>query len=539
MYRIILVDDEPLILAGIASLIQWESLGCTLVGKATNGPNALELIRETQPDIVITDIRMPVMDGLELIGRCREEGMEFSFIVLTNLEEFHLARQAVRLGAVDYLVKLDLSPDSLISALKRAKEECGLRESHRNRELYDLLIKDNAKQLDTDYFKHLLLSQTAGPGHMPEGLIGRYTRPFIILFTMVPDTIQFAQGGGTYDFLFIRQQLMDILSGIISRYFKACTILETEKDTLVLIVSSKENTSDTKSVQDFCLKVNGALKTYFGLTAVFGLSPQAESIAGLPLALAQARTAREHSYYNSQTPVVFYKGQTNSGPAKRDFNINFLKRPLSSAISLNDSAQLREIFSQLLSLFAQYKPDKSQAVSACINLYTYLYSLFQAEGESYTHIFPCTMDIAQYLDHLGSLEDILTWLDNFCQKLCNLLPERRENRSDKLVYLTRQYVDAHYAEKLTLSDIAEHLKISSGHLSTTFSRFMDMTVSDYIAQVKIEHAKQLIDSHQYLIYEVADMLGFENAYYFSKVFKKVTGMSPREYEHCPKWEEGR
>ena len=68
---------------------------------------------------------------------------------------------------------------------------------------------------------------------------------------------------------------------------------------------------------------------------------------------------------------------------------------------------------------------------------------------------------------------------------------------------------------------------------------MDMTVSDYIAQVKIEHAKQLIDSHQYLIYEVADMLGFENAYYFSKVFKKVTGMSPREYEHCPKWEEGR
>ena len=139
------------------------------------------------------------------------------------------------------------------------------------------------------------------------------------------------------------------------------------------------------------------------------------------------------------------------------------------------------------------------------------------------------MDIAQYLDHLGSLEDILTWLDSFCQKLCNLLPERRENRSDKLVYLTRQYVDAHYAEKLTLSDIAEHLKISSGHLSTTFSRFMDMTVSDYIAQVKIEHAKQLIDSHQYLIYEVADMLGFENAYYFSKVFKKNCQMFPSEY----------
>ena len=110
MYRIILVDDEPLILAGIASLISWEDHDCTIVGKATNGPSAYEMIMSQKPDIVITDIRMPVMDGLALMEKCQAAGFRCPFIVLTNLEEFSLARKALSLGACEYLVKLNLTP---------------------------------------------------------------------------------------------------------------------------------------------------------------------------------------------------------------------------------------------------------------------------------------------------------------------------------------------------------------------------------------------------------------------------------------------
>ena len=145
MYRIILIDDEPLILAGIASLINWEMHDCCIVGKATNGHAAIDLILEMRPDIVITDIRMPVMNGLEVIEACREKDCEFAFIFLTNLEDFQLAKQAVHLGAADYLVKLDLQPQTLIQALDRAKEHCSRMESHHNRELYSILLKDNQK----------------------------------------------------------------------------------------------------------------------------------------------------------------------------------------------------------------------------------------------------------------------------------------------------------------------------------------------------------------------------------------------------------
>ncbi|MCI8517080.1 MAG: response regulator [Hungatella sp.] len=530
MYRVILIDDEPLILAGIASLICWEDHECAIVGEATNGHTAIDLILEARPDIVITDIRMPVMNGLEVIEACKRQGCEFSFICLTNLEDFQLAKQALRLGATDYLVKLDLQPQALIQALNRAKEYCSRMESHHNKKLYDHLLQDNKKQLEYTYFSQLIQNPTEADFGLNPEIAASYPVIYLILLQMKPEQILFGQAG-SYDFQFIASQLQDVVSGIASRYFSGYTILEPQKDTRLLVVSPKAESDNRKSLADFCTKVNVTLGTYFALTALFGVSRKKTELSLLGEAAGEARSALDHCYYDSASRIVFYGDQDlrQQPSTEREFNINFLKKPMSAAVADNKSQDLREIFSQLSQLFTQYKPNKTQAASACINIYTYLHDLLQNEG-SENNAFPYTIDIAEQLSQLGSLDDILAWLDSFCEKVCALLTDRKENRSDRLVYLAKRYIHEHYTEKLTLSDIADYLKISSGHLSSTFSRYMNQTVSDYIAEVKIAHAKELIDSGQYLIYEIADQLGFENAYYFSKVFKKVTGMSPKNYE---------
>lgn len=530
MYRIILIDDEPLILAGIASLICWEKHDCCIVGKATNGHAAIDLILDTKPDIVITDIRMPVMDGLELIQACKDKNCEFAFIFLTNLEDFQLAKQALHLGAIDYLVKLDLQPQALVQALDKAKEYCSRLESHNNRMLYNLLLKDSQEQLERNYFSQLLLYPSDNDIPANPEIAVRYPTAYVILFQMKPEQILFGQTE-TYDFPFISNQLLDVISGIASRYLQSYTILMPQKDTMLLIVSPKSECDNEKTLSEFCTKINVTLGTYFALTALFGISRKKSMLSLLPEALAEAKSALSCCYYDSALRIVFYHHQNHKLqlPAEREFNINFLKKSMSAAVLENEAEGLKEIFHALSDLFTQYKPDKTQAVSACINIYTYLHDLLQNEiSESST--FPYSMDIAEQLAQLGSLNDILSWLESFCDKICALLSDRKENRSDKLVYMAKRYIHEHYKEKLTLSDISDHLKISSGHLSSTFSRYMNQTVSDYIAEVKIGHAKELIDSGQYLIYEIADRLGFENAYYFSKVFKKVTGMSPKNYE---------
>ncbi len=529
MYRIIIIDDEPLILAGIASLIIWENYECTIIGKATNGPSAFDMIMDLHPDIVITDIRMPVLSGLDLVEKCKENGCDFSFIVLTNLEEFHLVKKALSLGASDYLVKIDLNEEALVNALERAKEACDLLVNKQHR-LMDSQLKNNQEDLAKTAFRRLFLSQET-ESDIPEELEEQYPAPFVILFSLSPTHIDFDASGETYDLHSVSRQLIDILGGIAARFFFHYTILEYRQDTYLLTASFKEGAFSQNVIREFCQKFSVALKTYFELSAVYGVSKTKEKILELPQAFSEALTALEYYYFDSSSQVVFYDGQNSHFSQAKKFNINVFKKDLAAYISQNDSEKLASIFEEIITLFRENRPRKEQATSACINIYTYLYSFFETGDDSYQEIFPYTINIAEQLNHFNSLEDILEWLRSFCQKLCRLLEDRKSTRSDKLVDLARSYIKEHYMEKLTLADVAEALNISSGHLSNTFKKLTGTTLSDYIAQVKIQHAMELIDTHQYLMYEISDKLGFDNPYYFSKVFKKVTGISPREHEN--------
>lgn len=156
MYRILLVDDEPLILAGIASMMNWEDYNCTVVGKATNGNQALEKMKEIQPDIVITDIKMPAMNGLEFMEKCREQGYQAEFLLLTNLEEFSLAQKALRLGALDYLVKIEITPEILGESLKKAVSVCREKKDMENHAVVQEVLQKNAEETTKAFFTEIM-----------------------------------------------------------------------------------------------------------------------------------------------------------------------------------------------------------------------------------------------------------------------------------------------------------------------------------------------------------------------------------------------
>lgn len=532
MYRVVLVDDEPLILAGIASLLTWEDHGCTIVGKATNGPSAYDMIMELQPDIVITDIRMPVLNGLELIEKCQNAGASFAFLVLTNLEDFQLARQALVLGASEYLVKLNLKPEELAAALERAKNTCELLGiSARNKGSADASGHPAVSAEDTarSFFENVLIAGKTGE-EPPEAVRRSYTTPFLILFSIRQDNIRFQPEEELSKLKQNSSNILEILKGIAARFFRESMFLNFNTTTFLLAGCANDRETFEKTAASFCSRANSALKTYFELTAVFGISHAGQSLDELPSLFHEAQTALEYYYYDSAVPAVFYHGQTYHKSSSQNFNINFLKKDLSASIQQNDSEKLSSIFNQIIDLFTQVKPGKQHAASACINIYTYLYSFFDNEENSYQDIFPYTINVAEYLNHFTSLSDILEWLESFRDKLCKLLNDRRENRSDRIVEQAARYISDHYTEKLSVAEIADVLNISAGHLSITFKKIMGINISDYIANVKIERAKELIDTHKYLMYEISEMLGFDNPYYFSKVFKKVTGISPRDHE---------
>ena len=539
MYRVMIVDDEPLILAGIASLLDWKEYGCEISGKAANGQQALKLMEEQKPDIVITDIKMPGMDGIGFMKAVKERGWDdVIFILLTNLEEFSLARQALSLGAVEYLVKMELTEEKLADSLKLAMER---REMKRKAEAAGTAVTVSREDAVREYIEKLLTdggtfsggasSGNAGEAsaqHQGEGYDSCLRRPVLAIISF-----NYGYEGFSSDFTREDQKKVisfaeNIIEQMVKGYFDHSCLVRRELNSLVLVMSTDGIEDYREQIRSLGEKFISVVKDYFEVSVSVAVSSRKESLGEFGALLYEAMSATNHYFYHSLDPVVFYSEECETSARHTgSFHIGFLKKDLSQAVALNDSGRLEEILDQVACLLREHNPSRQQAVNACANLYFFLSSFFE-DGEEPD--FPYEVNIMEKLGRLGTLGQIIQWINWFKEAVSQILERRRDTRVDKIAEMVREYVMEHYKERITLGQAAEALNISQGYLSTAFKKQSGESFTNYVSAIKIEKAKELIASHQYMMYEVSDLLGFDTPFYFSKVFKKVTGMSPKEYE---------
>lgn len=543
MYRVMIVDDEPLILAGIASLLDWNEYGCEISGKAANGQKALKLMEEQKPDIVITDIKMPGMDGIGFMKAVKERGWDdVIFILLTNLEEFSLARQALSLGAVEYLVKMELTEEKLADSLRLAMER---REMKRKAEAAVTAVTVSREDAVREHIERLLAdgrTSSVGSGADDRGRNGDgcseeaqeeendsyLRRPVLAIISF-----NYGYEGFSSDFTREDQKKVisfaeNIIGQMVKGYFDHSCLVRRELNSLVLVMSTDGIEDYREQIRSLGEKIISVVKDYFEVSVSVAVSSRKESLGEFGALLYEAMSATNHYFYHSLDPVVFYSEECETSARHTgSFHIGFLKKDLSQAVALNDSGRLEEILDQVASLLREHNPSRQQAVNACANLYFFLSSFFEDEEEP---DFPYEVNIMEKLGRLGTLGQIIQWINWFKEAVSRILERRRDTRVDKIAEMVREYVMEHYKERITLGQAAEALNISQGYLSTAFKKQSGESFTNYVSAIKIEKAKELIASHQYMMYEVSDLLGFDTPFYFSKVFKKVTGMSPKEYE---------
>lgn len=539
MYRVMIVDDEPLILAGIASLLDWNEYGCEISGKAANGQQALKLMEEQKPDIVITDIKMPGMDGIGFMKAVKERGWDdVIFILLTNLEEFSLARQALSLGAVEYLVKMELTEEKLADSLRLAMER---REMKRKAEAAGTAVTVSREDAVREYIEKLLTDGGTFSGGASSGNAGEASaqnqgegydsclrRPVLAIISF-----NYGYEGFSSDFTREDQKKVisfaeNIIEQMVKGYFDHSCLVRRELNSLVLVMSTDGIEDYREQIRSLGEKIISVVKDYFEVSVSVAVSSRKESLGEFGALLYEAMSATNHYFYHSLDPVVFYSEECETSARHTgSFHIGFLKKDLSQAVALNDSGRLEEILDQVACLLREHNPSRQQAVNACANLYFFLSSFFE-DGEEPD--FPYEVNIMEKLGRLGTLGQIIQWINWFKEAVSRILERRRDTRVDKIAEMVREYVMEHYKERITLGQAAEALNISQGYLSTAFKKQSGESFTNYVSAIKIEKAKELIASHQYMMYEVSDLLGFDTPFYFSKVFKKVTGMSPKEYE---------
>ena len=417
MLRILLVDDEPLVLIGLQGMLEWEKLGYTICATARNGKQALETIEREKPDIVIADVKMPVMDGLSLARTCHERGPLPVFIMLTSFEEFDYVRQAMGAGVVDYLVKLELTPENLQAALARAAEK---------------VKKERALQGELP----------VQPG-AAESVRSYQDRFFVRL----------------YAGLFKEESELE----------QPLQHLEIDLDSDAYLVASCE------------LSPNGSL------------TPAQQ----VKLSFSCARML--------ETTLQNYLRCYVTGADAMRCNVLFC---LTEAQSTNYRAVLRPLL------------EKANQI-----LYNYFtVRLLWAVGRPVNNL----LGLARRCRENEHLRPLLS------AEMPILFAEAAEEDGTagkmQIVAQVQEYIREHLSQKLTLADVAAVFNFSPNYLSQLFGKYGDAGFVEYITETRIAAAKEMLERGDKKVYEIAEELGFESSFYFSKVFKKVTGLSPREYQ---------
>ena len=542
MYQVLLVDDEPLILTGIQSMINWEDYDCVITDKASNGKQALEKMEKSMPDIVITDIKMPVMTGIEFMQECRDRGYDTVFILLTNLEEFSLAKSALALGAADYLVKMEMTQEMMGNSLKRATEMCNQKRILTDKIPHREFHPKDVKQTATGFFRDILEKA----GNLSDEFRKKWQEPVEkmeleqlyengVLMWIRPykdrDLFVNVSEDDRKEMLDYAQSLME---QFMNRIHSGCCTLVWKRMGILAILPGQNRTE--KYYRDTGKKICNILEDYFGCQTLVAISAPMEDIwGGSKRALSQIKKIQEFYYYHSNEPVVLVSDVEahfwEERHARHDtFDISFLKKDLRQALVQQDKEKVNSVFEELSALFTEFHPAREQVVNACANLY-YFFLSYVEEDALIKEEMPYPSVVMEILLECFTLKAHTRWLLKFGSWVGNTMENfHRGSKTDKIVEAAKEYVRENYGEKLTLAAIASKIGISQGYLSSVFKKQTGGNLNDYINQMKIEKAKELLEKHEYMMYEISDMLGFENPYYFSKVFKKLTGITPSEYE---------
>lgn len=527
MYKLLIVDDEPLVQVGIKSMLDWGKLNIEVAGTASGGRQALELIEEQLPDIVITDIKMPVMDGLELIRQCRQKyGNERPFfIILTSYEDFHMVKEALTYQVTDYLVKLELTPETLGEAIGRVTgqlQASGHREMPAESIVHPFFDKFFIKLLNNLFESQeqfQLQSRDLNLDFHFGGYVCCYGEMTGRQADALPPDRQLA--------LFASS--MQMLKELAAKYGTCfCLSLDTRHFALVFCYEQPGEDYRPDRLQEILENIRETLAKYYNVSFRCGIG----NLVDNPLSVCDSYQYSRQALLNARGghPIVHFEDSFQDA-GHNSFNISLFKEDLTRAFEEYDAGLLARTFDTLCELFLAHPNHYVQALDGACNILFLSLSLLQDGEEIVNGFYRDTPDGYRSIYKQTNVEQVANWLTGFGSHLCQLFESHHKDYKNRIVTNVKKYINQHVTQRLTLNEVAAVFGISPNYLSQLFGRYSDVGFSEYINNCRIAEAKRLLDEGGLKVYEVAEMLGYESSFYFSKVFKKVEGISPSDYQN--------
>lgn len=513
MYKLLIVDDEALAKISLQEVIDWNETAFTIVGTADNGLTALRYLQTHPVDAVVTDLQMPVMDGIALIHALREQGFQGPILALSNYSDFELVRGALTAGAFDYLLKVNLDSSRLLKLLDQMaaiisqnaeRADTATRKDH--------LIAQQTRDLARSAFRNYLLDpqERSTPPDL-SCLLTDLSFP-VTVCTIIIDRETVANAPGT-DFL---QLVVNEVFEDVGPVFH----LPIRRNELLCLFSEQALAANGKKAQPKLSRVKKQVELFSSSVPLITYISGAVDLASVRKLYQICADSYERTFYNDgASPLELHLGgqQHNWASIRADYS--------SAAIACARDGRWDALYDQTAALIglcqeAQVPPSELLAAIVAVIWYCHDLKLAPLSAEQVTNI-------QVQLNGMASMENLQTYLQWLLQRLAE--PEKKPVHKE--IQRAMQYVNDYYMNKITLEDVSRHVNLNREYLSRLFHDETGTNLFQYITEVRMRKAAELLRSNRdILIKEVAFAVGIDNPFFFSKKFKAFFGVSPANYQ---------
>ncbi|MGM7721762.1 response regulator [Metabacillus sp. Hm71] len=516
MYNVLLVDDELSILEGISSLVDWQGCGTRLIGQCRNGQLAVDFIMKNPPDIVITDIKMPNLNGVEMIKRIYPLFPAIKYIILSGYNEFDFAKTAMQYGVKHYLlkpsneVKIEEALKQIIEELEEQKQKdqfvAGMKTKLQNvlpiakeQFLKEFITDKKYEVLDWEYFSQLFEIRTT-------------SEQFKLLVLEID---------GEHDFETIFALKEIVTEKLSQQIIHLCTTIGER------IVMLCENHSDQELIE-MMKPVQELFANVYRLDFTTAIS-HAGSISQLRKLYHEALDCLTQRFYLGHGSIISAKDMSKEKLEVEPVQL-FDHEDLIFAIRSGNLEELNDYLQQFFERLQKEKLEVNVVKSHCLELFMSI--LRQSKKETRDNLFQKII----FFQEFHTLEQIKQFIETISREIALQNYDRAKESQCEIIQNVIKYVEENFAdETLTLSKIAnEVFYMNPDYIGKLFKKETGTKFSSYLVNLRVEKAIELIETqaHEGKMLEIAEAVGFgQNPRYFGKVFKKYTGFTPTEYKN--------
>ena len=521
--QVLIVDDEFRIGMLIKKLVHWEEFGLECLSVTDDPQHALELIRERKPDIVITDIRMPRITGLDLVRMAREGNEEIKFIIVSGYKDFEYAHKALQYEVDGYLLK-PINEDELNELLRKVtgKIDRETEQITRTREM-EQTISESRQIINRNFLKRILEQEDTGTADDAEGV--SLTGDVYQGLDVKLDYTDFEHADQKQDEITVKRVTQIIENGLKDA---ASETLICEKEDLHIYVLLSYAEASAKKVRMCVNRILSDIQEYLlkfeQYEVTVGVGTERRSFADIRFSIREANRAVGNRLRQGTGRLIF----ANTLPAERKEQLltDGLSEEFGSAVETFDIERTEHCINRIFAGFSGDDCDCSQCYDVVDELLDILLTRTSAQTEE---METTRARISHLSQHCGSMTRLRQFLKTEFGGYLESIREAVESESIRPIRQAKEYISEHYAEKIVLEDIAEIVGLNPVYFSVLFKNKTDMNFSAYLVHVRMEKAKEMLVETNETIAAIADRVGYKDSRYFSQIFTKMVGVKPALY----------